>query len=143
MSDERLIEKDHNFLRFNLNPSRMGDNSMAGGALVPTVAKSELAAANSSSAETATFEKQAPDKDMMCPICMQIIRDAFLTACGHSFCHNCIVTHLGIKSDCPCCAQYLTTNLIFPNFLLDKVRFQSLKFLAWLTRKPRIMSLLI
>lgn len=136
MSDERLIEKDHKFLRFNLNPSRMGDNSMGGGALVPTVAKSELAAANSSSAETATFEKQAPDKDMMCPICMQIIRDAFLTACGHSFCHNCIVTHLGIKSDCPCCGQYLTTNLIFPNFLLDKLLRKSLAHRIERTASP-------
>lgn len=136
MSDERLIEKDHKFRRFNRNPSRMGENSMGGGALVPTVAKSELAAASSSSAETATFEKQAPDKDMMCPICMQIIREAFLTACGHSFCHNCIVTHLGIKSDCPCCGQHLTTNLIFPNFLLDKLLRRSLAHRIERTASP-------
>ncbi|KAK9935937.1 hypothetical protein M0R45_012810 [Rubus argutus] len=114
----------------------MGENSMGGGALVPTVAKSELAAASSSSAETATFEKQAPDKDMMCPICMQIIREAFLTACGHSFCHNCIVTHLGIKSDCPCCGQHLTTNLIFPNFLLDKLLRRSLAHRIERTASP-------
>lgn len=136
MSDERLIEKDHKFRRFNRNPSRMGENSMGGGALVPTVAKLELAAASSSSAETATFEKQAPDKDMMCPICMQIIREAFLTACGHSFCHNCIVTHLGIKSDCPCCGQHLTTSLIFPNFLLDKLLRRSLAHRIERTASP-------
>lgn len=62
------------------------------------------------------------DKEMLCPICMQIIRDAFLTACGHSFCYMCIITHLHNKSDCPCCGNYITTNQIFPNFLLDKVR---------------------
>ena len=61
------------------------------------------------------------DKEMLCPICMQIIRDAFLTACGHSFCYMCIVTHLNNKSDCPCCSHFLTSNHIFPNFLLDKV----------------------
>lgn len=61
------------------------------------------------------------DKEMLCPICMQIIRDAFLTACGHSFCYVCIVTHLNNKSDCPCCSHFLTSNQIFPNFLLDKV----------------------
>jgi E3 ubiquitin-protein ligase RFWD2 len=63
------------------------------------------------------------DKDSLCPICMQIISDAFLTACGHSFCYMCIVTHLRNKSDCPCCGHYLTTAHIFPNFLLDKVFF--------------------
>lgn len=61
------------------------------------------------------------DKEMLCPICMQIIRDAFLTACGHSFCYVCIVTHLNNKSDCPCCSHFLTSKQIFPNFLLDKV----------------------
>ncbi|KAL4562992.1 hypothetical protein LXL04_027023 [Taraxacum kok-saghyz] len=61
------------------------------------------------------------DKDMLCPICMQIIKDAFLTSCGHSFCYLCIVTHLQNKNDCPSCASYLTTNQIFPNFLLNKL----------------------
>ncbi|WZZ49714.1 hypothetical protein YC2023_049821 [Brassica napus] len=41
------------------------------------------------------------DKDLLCPICMQVIKDAFLTACGHSFCYMCIITHLKNKSDCP------------------------------------------
>lgn len=62
------------------------------------------------------------DKDFLCPICMQIIKDAFLTACGHSFCYMCIITHLRNKSDCPCCGHYLTNSNLFPNFLLDKVR---------------------
>lgn len=62
------------------------------------------------------------DKDMLCPICMQIIKDAFLTTCGHSFCYMCIVTHLRNKSDCPCCGHFLRSNSIFPNILLDKVR---------------------
>ena len=61
------------------------------------------------------------DKDMLCPICMQIIKDAFLTTCGHSFCYMCIVTHLRNKSDCPCCSNFIRSNSIFPNILLDKV----------------------
>ncbi|KAL1205753.1 E3 ubiquitin-protein ligase COP1 [Cardamine amara subsp. amara] len=61
------------------------------------------------------------DKDWLCPICMQIIKDAFLTACGHSFCYMCIITHLRNKSDCPCCSQHLTNNQLYPNFLLDKL----------------------
>ncbi|PPD77958.1 hypothetical protein GOBAR_DD25130 [Gossypium barbadense] len=61
------------------------------------------------------------DKDVLCPICMQIIKDAFMTACGHSFCYMCILTHLRNKSDCPCCSRYLTNNHIFPNLLLNKL----------------------
>ncbi|XP_037448440.1 E3 ubiquitin-protein ligase COP1-like [Triticum dicoccoides] len=63
----------------------------------------------------------AGDRDLLCPICMALIKDAFLTACGHSFCYMCIVTHLNHKSDCPCCANYLTKAQLYPNFLLDKV----------------------
>ncbi|XP_004293335.1 PREDICTED: E3 ubiquitin-protein ligase COP1-like isoform X1 [Fragaria vesca subsp. vesca] len=106
---------------------------MGGGAMVPTGVKMELMSAD----ETGAFEKEAPpDKDMMCPICIQVIRDAFLTACGHSFCHSCIVTHLGIKSDCPCCGQYLTPNLIFPNFLLDKLLRKSSAYMIERTGSP-------
>ncbi|GAA0155125.1 ubiquitin-protein ligase [Lithospermum erythrorhizon] len=52
-----------------------------------------------------------------CPV----IKDAFLTKCGHSFCYMCIVTHLNNKSDCPCCSNYVTTTHIYPNFLLNKL----------------------
>lgn len=61
------------------------------------------------------------DRDLMCPICMQLIKDAFLTACGHSFCYMCIITHLRNKNDCPCCGRHLTNSQLFPNFLLDKL----------------------
>ncbi|KAH7576685.1 hypothetical protein ACOSP7_002777 [Xanthoceras sorbifolium] len=78
-----------------------------------------------STTATATMEavgfSEELDKDMVCPICMQIIKDAFLTACGHSFCYMCIITHLRNKSDCPCCGHYLTNNQLYPNFLLDKL----------------------
>ncbi|KAI3916769.1 hypothetical protein MKW98_026240 [Papaver atlanticum] len=119
----------------------MGGGSM--GALVPSVkseGKSEAVGASSEAvgaASTAMVEvgKQNEqveeeggsgrggemDKDFLCPICMQIIKDAFLTACGHSFCYMCIITHLNNKNDCPCCGHYLTNNQLFPNFLLNKL----------------------
>ncbi|XP_073312620.1 E3 ubiquitin-protein ligase COP1-like [Primulina huaijiensis] len=68
-----------------------------------------------------TVAVAASEKELLCPICMQMIKDAFLTACGHSFCYMCIITHLQNKSDCPCCAHFLTTSQLFPNFLLDKL----------------------
>jgi E3 ubiquitin-protein ligase RFWD2 len=109
----------------------MGDSSVAG-ALVPSVLKPEAAPSGDASAAAATLAEepaegegsspqQAADRDLFCPICMAVIKDAFLTACGHSFCYMCIVTHLNHKSDCPCCGHYLTKAQLYPNFLLDKV----------------------
>ncbi|KAM0938988.1 putative transcription factor WD40-like family [Dioscorea sansibarensis] len=119
----------------------MGDASV--GALVPSVVKMELrtspagagtlSASETTDAAAGMAAEAGPgpvadagpeveqDKDLLCPICMGIIKDAFLTACGHSFCYMCIVTHLQNKSDCPCCAHYLTKNHLFPNFLLNKL----------------------
>ncbi|CAN1843394.1 E3 ubiquitin-protein ligase COP1 [Linum perenne] len=102
------------------------------GAVCPD-AKLELRPSSSASAAAAAEPEPAArpgdeeagvselDRDLLCPICMQIIKDAFLTACGHSFCHMCIITHLRNKSDCPCCGHYLTSNQLFPNFLLQKL----------------------
>ncbi|KAA8526553.1 hypothetical protein F0562_008244 [Nyssa sinensis] len=99
------------------------------GALVPAV-KAEVRPSSDftpsesgGAAAKGTVDVGVPelDKDLLCPICMQIIKDAFLTACGHSFCYMCIITHLRNKNDCPCCGGYLTNNRLFPNFLLDKL----------------------
>lgn len=128
--------------------STMADSSI--GALVPSVVKTDGVPAAGSASETtdagggtsigvmeATVDGGATmndisvpsaagssgemDRDLLCPICMGVIKDAFLTSCGHSFCYMCIVTHLNNKNDCPCCTHYLTKSNLFPNFLLDKV----------------------
>ncbi|CAH1425798.1 unnamed protein product [Lactuca virosa] len=105
----------------------MEEGSM--GALVPAV-KSEVNTGSShdlqwGSGDRNTVEggrgSETTDREFLCPICMQIIKDAFLTSCGHSFCYMCIITHLDNKNDCPSCASSLTTNQLFPNFLLDKL----------------------
>ncbi|KAJ7562876.1 hypothetical protein O6H91_03G087500 [Diphasiastrum complanatum] len=61
------------------------------------------------------------DKDFLCPICMQIMSVAFLAPCGHSFCYTCIMTHLNIKRNCPCCGVHLNMNQLYPNLLLNKI----------------------
>ncbi|XP_078157539.1 transducin/WD40 repeat-like superfamily protein isoform X2 [Carex rostrata] len=126
----------------------MADSSI--GALVPSVAKTDGVPAAGSASETtdagggtsigvmdataadggatmndiavpsASGSSGEMDRDLLCPICMGVIKDAFLTSCGHSFCYMCIVTHLNNKNDCPCCTHYLTKSNLFPNFLLDK-----------------------
>ncbi|KAK2644605.1 hypothetical protein Ddye_019800 [Dipteronia dyeriana] len=100
--------------------------SSTGGGLVPAV-KSEPPTTTSQPPPSpphqaaATAEVVEVDRDTLCPICMETMRDAFLTACGHSFCYMCIFTHLKNKLDCPCCGFYLTNNHIFPNLLLNKL----------------------
>lgn len=119
------------------------------GTLVPTATKSEPPSTPQSPTESTAPSIPPPtpmppslmeeepseadiDKDVLCPICMQIIKDAFMTACGHSFCYMCILTHLRNKSDCPCCSRYLTNNHIFPNLLLNKVFFFFLyRYFLW------------
>ncbi|RAL42846.1 hypothetical protein DM860_009353 [Cuscuta australis] len=96
-----------------------GESSMAG-AVVPAVKSSGPSGGRRYEVEPSEMEPEL-DREFLCPICMQIIKDAFLTACGHSFCYMCIVTHLHNKSDCPCCSHYITAAQLYPNFLLDKL----------------------
>jgi len=101
-----------------VSSSEMTDAAAAGAPLT-----ARATAVETEEEEEETKKRAFDDKDLLCPICMGLIKDAFLTACGHSFCYMCIVTHLHNKSDCPCCAHYLTKNHLFPNFLLNKVCF--------------------
>ena len=59
--------------------------------------------------------------DLSCPICISLLRDPFVTSCGHTFCCSCLTTHLEERSTCPSCGQYLIKDHIYPNFLLSKV----------------------
>ncbi|KAJ1899459.1 hypothetical protein LPJ66_002099, partial [Kickxella alabastrina] len=56
-----------------------------------------------------------------CPICLGTICEAFMTACGHSFCYHCISRHLLERRTCPTCQQPLEGDQIFPNFTLNKL----------------------
>lgn len=95
--------------------------------------------------EVAMSTKPAVDKDFLCPICIQTMKDAFLTACGHSFCYMCIMTHLSNKSNCPSCGLYLTNNQLFPNFLLNKVMdcFRHIVTLSVYSKSGYIVVLLL
>ncbi|KAJ1667395.1 hypothetical protein IW140_000892 [Coemansia sp. RSA 1813] len=56
-----------------------------------------------------------------CPICLDTIREAFMTACGHSFCYRCISQHLCEHQSCPTCFQALDSDQIYPNFALNRL----------------------
>ncbi|XXG50797.1 hypothetical protein AAC387_Pa02g4723 [Persea americana] len=102
----------------------MGEtNTSSVGDLVPFVNEEAKAAVASGDDGIVGFAWEAAkvlDKDLIYPIYIQIMKDEFLKAYGHSFCYMCIATHLNHKNDCPCSSHHLTTTKFFPNFLLNK-----------------------
>ncbi|KAI8848905.1 WD40-repeat-containing domain protein [Chytridium lagenaria] len=60
------------------------------------------------------------NEDLECPICLDIINEAFMTKCGHSFCFVCISSHLDLSKSCPVCQSSLDVDQIYPNYLLNK-----------------------
>ncbi|KAF7278277.1 E3 ubiquitin-protein ligase COP1-like isoform X1 [Rhynchophorus ferrugineus] len=63
------------------------------------------------------FEEKSAD--FSCPICLNLIDEAHITKCGHTFCHSCITTSLETLKRCPKCNAAITNNDIFPNYLLN------------------------
>ncbi|GCB81822.1 hypothetical protein scyTo_0021895, partial [Scyliorhinus torazame] len=52
------------------------------------------------------------------PICFEMIEEAHMTKCGHSFCYKCIRQSLEVSNRCPKC-NYVIDNVdqLYPNFL--------------------------
>ncbi|XP_015210867.1 E3 ubiquitin-protein ligase COP1 isoform X2 [Lepisosteus oculatus] len=60
--------------------------------------------------------------DFVCPICFEMIEEAHMTKCGHSFCYKCIRQSLEDSNRCPKC-NYIIDNVdqLFPNFLVNEL----------------------
>ncbi|XP_005996897.1 E3 ubiquitin-protein ligase COP1 [Latimeria chalumnae] len=60
--------------------------------------------------------------DFVCPICFEMIEEAYMTKCGHSFCSKCIRQSLEDSNRCPKC-NYVVDNIdqLFPNFLVNEL----------------------
>ncbi|KAK7817933.1 hypothetical protein U0070_005576 [Myodes glareolus] len=74
--------------------------------------------------------------DFVCPICFDMIEEAYMTKCGHSFCYKCIHQSLEDNNNrCPKC-NYVVDNIdhLYPNFLVNelilkqKQRFEEKRF---------------
>eukprot|EP01103_Thecamoeba_quadrilineata_P017211 TRINITY_DN6006_c0_g1_i1.p1 TRINITY_DN6006_c0_g1~~TRINITY_DN6006_c0_g1_i1.p1 ORF type:complete len:612 (-),score=98.92 TRINITY_DN6006_c0_g1_i1:116-1951(-) len=65
--------------------------------------------------------KSTIEKDLLCPICLETLRESFVTNCGHSYCYLCISRHLESKTDCPSCGNTINKDNIYPNFILNKI----------------------
>ncbi|RZF41135.1 hypothetical protein LSTR_LSTR010787 [Laodelphax striatellus] len=60
--------------------------------------------------------------DYLCPICFELIEEAHITRCGHTFCYACISKSLEVNGRCPKCSFTLgSQEHIFPNFLLNEL----------------------
>lgn len=61
--------------------------------------------------------------DYSCPVCYELIHEAHITKCGHSFCYSCLSRALEAKLSCPKCGNILSGGIrdIFPNLALDKL----------------------
>ena len=60
--------------------------------------------------------------DFVCPICFELMDSAYMTKCGHSFCHKCIKLSLDQSNRCPKCNFTIEKKEdIFPNFLLNEL----------------------
>lgn len=70
-----------------------------------------------------TNESSPSSSDYSCPICYELIHEAHITKCGHSFCYSCISRAIEAKSSCPKCGNILSGGIcdIFPNLALDKL----------------------
>ncbi|XP_029106499.1 E3 ubiquitin-protein ligase COP1 isoform X2 [Scleropages formosus] len=60
--------------------------------------------------------------DFVCPICFEMIEEAHMTKCGHSFCNKCIRQSLEDSNRCPKC-NYIIDNVdqLYPNFLVNEL----------------------
>lgn len=58
---------------------------------------------------------------LSCPICFELINEATITRCGHTYCSRCILKSIEITKKCPKCNQSLTVEQTFPNFLLNEL----------------------
>nr|CAD7198084.1 unnamed protein product [Timema douglasi]CAD7264708.1 unnamed protein product [Timema shepardi]CAD7400306.1 unnamed protein product [Timema poppensis]CAD7576796.1 unnamed protein product [Timema californicum] len=62
------------------------------------------------------------NNDYLCPICFELIEEAHITRCGHTFCFRCISKSLEINGRCPKCSSVLGgLEQVFPNFLLNEL----------------------
>lgn len=61
------------------------------------------------------------NNDYLCPICFELIEEAHITRCGHTYCFACISRAIKENGRCPRCGANIKTDEIFPNFLLNEV----------------------
>eukprot|EP00667_Euglena_gracilis_P030616 EG_transcript_42567 len=54
-----------------------------------------------------------------CPICFELMRDAVVTSCGHSFCHACATHNCPRGAPCPSCRTAVAA--VIPNYFIREL----------------------
>lgn len=106
-----------------LGDGNMGNDSSAGssGGLAESSGKISKHQQPTNVLQRITGILEDKSNDYMCPICFDLINEAHITRCGHTFCYSCIVKSLESRDRCPKCSFTLTQQDIFPNFLLHEL----------------------
>lgn len=61
-------------------------------------------------------------EEFVCPICFDMIKNAYMTPCGHNFCRQCIDECLNVKRECPVCHHApLAPESLVKNRSLDNI----------------------
>lgn len=61
------------------------------------------------------------DSDFVCPVCFELIREAHIVSCGHTFCRVCLEKAVQLTKRCPKCNfTVFDMNNIFPNHLVNQ-----------------------
>ena len=70
------------------------------------------------------------DSELLCPVCLDLMKEPYVATCGHSFCHTCIRRSLDLSPKCPQCGVPLSaTQSIFPNVTLHTLLVKKQKSL--------------
>ncbi|XP_014484491.1 PREDICTED: E3 ubiquitin-protein ligase RFWD2-like [Dinoponera quadriceps] len=106
-----------------LGDGNMGNDSSAGssGGLGEGSGKTNKQQQPANVLQRITGILEDKSNDYLCPICFDLIDEAHITRCGHTFCYSCIVKSLETKDRCPKCSFTLSQQDIFPNFLLHEL----------------------
>lgn len=61
------------------------------------------------------------NSDYLCPVCLDLISEAHVTKCGHTFCHACLVCSIETDKRCPKCNFAIdSVENIFPNHTVNQ-----------------------
>jgi hypothetical protein len=65
--------------------------------------------------------ERKPDDLPLCPICLEVYKEAHVTKCGHTYCHECICLAIDFKPNCPNCNSVITKEDLVPNLVIAQV----------------------
>ncbi|KAA0200276.1 hypothetical protein HAZT_HAZT000769 [Hyalella azteca] len=79
--------------------------------------------------------------DFLCPICLELMKEAHIISCGHTFCRVCLEKSIDNNKRCPKCNySVFSTENIFPNHLVNQqvLKYkESLELNETMSRKSR------